>query len=61
MKFIEKYRELINSPEITAYVGNSAKRTFLVRRITALFVKILPIIPIILISVVIRVINNYLL
>ena len=61
MKFIEKYRELINSPEITAYVGNSAKRRFLVRGITAFVVTILAIIAIILISVVIRVINNYLL
>ncbi|GEM_PF-2852732 len=48
MKIIEKYKEFLNNPEIVEYIGNSAKRKFLVKGITFFAVALLLIVAIIL-------------
>jgi hypothetical protein len=60
MNLIEKYKELLNSPEVTAYIGNSARRRFLVHGISGFVVVVLGLLAIFLISAGIRVLTNYL-
>jgi hypothetical protein len=60
MKFIDKYRELIDSPDIKKYIGESRKRHFLVHVITGFVVLVLGLAAILLISAIARVLINYL-
>ncbi len=59
MKIIEKYKELINSQEITEYIGNSARRKFLVKGITVFAISLLTVIAIILALVIVKVLFSY--
>jgi hypothetical protein len=59
MKIIEKYKEFLNSPEIVAYIGDSARRKFLVKGITVFAISLLLIIAIILGLVIGKVLFSY--
>jgi hypothetical protein len=48
MKLIEKYKEFLNNPEIVSYIGESKRRKFLVKGITALAITFLLIAAVIL-------------
>ena len=59
MKIIDKYKAILNSPDIVAYIGESKRRKFLVKFITAFAVAFLLIVAIILGLVLGKVLFSY--
>jgi len=60
MKFIDKYKEILNSPDVVEYIGESKRRKFLVKGITGFVVVVLLIIAVILGTVLANVLFSYL-
>lgn len=60
MNIKEKYEQFIGSPEMLNYIGESKVRRNLVKIITSFVIIVLVIIAFILISVLFKVINDYL-
>jgi len=60
MKLLDKYKEIMNSPDIVKYIGESKRRKFLVKGITAFVIIVLTLIAIILATVFAKVLFSYL-
>jgi len=60
MRIKEKYKQFISSPEMLNYIGESKIRRSLVRIVTSFVIIVLLIVAIILISVLFKVIIDYL-